>query len=233
MQRTTGRADAAISTPRRAVLIDYGGVLTTPIADAFGDLDRRCGLPAGGALRLIATDPAVRAAFVDLETGTLPPADFEVAYAEGLTRASGRAIDADGLLAGLVGRMALVPEMVDFVADLRAAGVPVALVSNSLGPGGYDAVDLEATFDVSVISGQVGVRKPSRAIYSLACDRLGVPESDGVLIDDLQQNLDGAARLDIAGVLHRTPTETIERATALLGLSGTNDGRPHAVAEGE
>lgn len=47
------------------------------------------------------------------------------------------------------------------------------------------------------MSSEVGVRKPSRRIYALACERLGVDPAAAVMVDDLQQNLDGAARLSI------------------------------------
>lgn len=231
MEPTTRSAEGP--TPRRGLLIDYGGVLTTPIAGAFGTIDERHGLEAGHALRLIAEHPQVRTAFVGLETGTLEIAEFERIYAQGLSEVCGREVEAAGLVTGIGGHMDLVPEMVELVSRVRAAGVPVALVSNSMGNGGYDALDLESVFDVVVLSGQVGMRKPSRSIYRLACARLGIPESECVLVDDLQQNLDGAARLDIAGVLHRTPTQTIEQVSDLLGLTGADDGRLVAAAEGE
>ena len=75
-------------------------------------------------------------------------------------------------------------------ADLaRAAGVPVALVSNSLGRDCYARVDLDELFDVTVISGQVGVRKPSRRIYAIAADRLGLAPEQCVMVDDLEEAL--------------------------------------------
>ena len=111
--------------------------------------------------------------------------------------------------------------MVDLVREVRAAGVPVALVSNSLGRDCYARVDLDELFDVTVISGQVGVRKPSRQIYRIACERLGVAPGQCVLVDDLEHNLVGAARLGIDGIHHRTADETVPRVRAALGLPTT------------
>ena len=99
--------------------------------------------------------------------------------------------------------------------------MPVALVSNSLGRDCYARVDLDELFDVTVISGQVGVRKPSRQIYRIACERLGVAPGQCVLVDDLEHNLVGAARLGIDGIHHRTADETIPRVRAALGLPTT------------
>jgi putative hydrolase of the HAD superfamily len=53
------------------------------------------------------------------------------------------------------------------------------------------------------------VRKPSRAIYDLACDRLGVEPSECVMIDDLEHNLKGAARLGIIGLHHTEAKRTV------------------------
>jgi putative hydrolase of the HAD superfamily len=80
--------------------------------------------------------------------------------------------------------------------------VPTALVSNSMGYGAYGMLDLEASFDVVILSGRVGVRKPSRRIYAAAAEALGVDPAECVLVDDLEQNLSGAARLGVVGILH-------------------------------
>ena len=49
-------------------------------------------------------------------------------------------------------------------------------------------------------------------------ERLGVDPGQCVLVDDLEHNLVGAARLDIRGIHHRTADETIPRVRAALGL---------------
>jgi putative hydrolase of the HAD superfamily len=108
--------------------------------------------------------------------------------------------------------------MLDALAGLRAAGVPVALVTNALGRDCYDGFDLDALADVVVISSAVGVRKPSRRIYAVACEGLGVAPEDCVMIDDVQHNLAGAARLGIAGLLHRDAAATVRELDQRFGL---------------
>lgn len=98
--------------------------------------------------------------------------------------------------------------MLDTITGLRAAGVPVAVVSNSLGDDCYRGYDLATLADVVVVSAEVGVRKPSRRIYALACELLGVEPTEALMVDDLQQNLDGAARLGTRGLLHSPTTPT-------------------------
>ncbi|SMC43426.1 HAD family hydrolase [Janibacter indicus] len=200
-----------------ALLIDFGGVLTVPLRRAFGALADDAGLDPDAGLRVLATHEGARAALGEHEVGRLDDEGFEDAFAAALVEAGGR-VEPRGLLARLAEHLDLDEPMVDLVREVRAAGVPVALVSNSLGRDCYARVDLDELFDVTVISGQVGVRKPSRRIYRIACERLGVAPGQCVLVDDLEHNLVGAARLGIDGIHHRTADETIPRVRAALGL---------------
>ena len=91
---------------------------------------------------------------------------------------------------------------------------------------GYDAyslVDFEELFDATVLSGQVGVRKPSRRIYRLGAEAAGVDVAECVLVDDIDRNLAGAARIGVAGILHAEPEATAAELERHLGLdlSGT------------
>jgi putative hydrolase of the HAD superfamily len=107
---------------------------------------------------------------------------------------------------------------VQLIEDLRATGIPIALVSNAFGRDCYAGFDLDALADVVVISSEVGVRKPSRKIYAIACERLGIDPRQAVMVDDLQQNLDGAARLGIAGVLHTHADNTRTQLGERFGI---------------
>jgi putative hydrolase of the HAD superfamily len=69
-----------------------------------------------------------------------------------------------------------------------------------------------------VISSEVGIRKPSRRIYTIACTRLGIDPLQAVMVDDLQQNLDGAGRLGIAGVLHTDAADTRTQLSDRFGI---------------
>lgn len=60
---------------------------------------------------------------------------------------------------------------------------------------------LDEVFSVSVISGEVGCRKPDRRIYEIALDRLGAKPDACVFIDDRRANLDAATETGMATVL--------------------------------
>lgn len=201
---------------RRAVLFDFGGVLTSSVLDGFAAFGREeCGdetLP----MRLFAEDPTARQLLVDHEEGRLEHDPFEAGLAERL-RAQGVEVETEGLIGRMQARLVRDESMVELVASLREDGVPVGLVSNSLGRDCYAGFDLPAMFDAVTISGQEGVRKPSRRLYEIGCERLGVATHEAVMVDDLAQNIDAAERLGMAGVVHRTAAGTARELERLLG----------------
>ena len=61
--------------------------------------------------------------------------------------------------------------------------------------------NLDELFDAIVISGDVGLKKPSRDIYRLMLEKLGQPGDECVFIDDRLVNLPPAEALGIETVL--------------------------------
>jgi len=207
-----------MSEDRRSVLlIDFGGVLTTSVHDALRAFSADIGGDPELVLRLLGSDAESARLLVESETGRLDDEGFERGFATRLA-AHGVRVPADGLLARMRTGGSADQEMLDALARMRVSGVPVAIVTNQLGRECYDGFDLEALADVVVISSAVGVRKPSRRIYAIACERLGVPPEACVMVDDLRHNLDGAARLGIVGVLHRTAAQTIRELDQRFGM---------------
>lgn len=199
-----------------ALILDFGGVLTTDLWESIRDFTRHCGLPADAILDLIGTDPDTRALYVGLERGEVSQPDFEQHLAARL------GIPAAGLLVGLAAGLRPDEAMLDAVAALRAHGTRVAVLSNSWGSGPlvdpYDGYQLDARADVIVISDQVGLRKPEPAIFQLTVDKLGVPPTECVFVDDIAANLEPARDMGMH-VIHHTATRT---TTAALGrLFGT------------
>ncbi|MBS44661.1 MAG: HAD family hydrolase [Nocardioides sp.] len=204
------------------MLFDFGGVLTSSVlrgfADASEQLTRRAqgGPDRGLLLRLLGHEPRAKAALVDHEEGRLDDEDFEAVLAASLAEA-GVAVPAAGLIPLLQTHLRPDQDSVALVHDVRALGVPVGLVSNSFGRDCYAGFDLDALFDARAISGVEGVRKPSRRLYEIGCERLGVDPAHAVMVDDLAQNVEAAARLGMGGVVHRDATTTREALGLLLG----------------
>jgi putative hydrolase of the HAD superfamily len=208
---------SATATERSALLVDFGGVLTTSVHDAFRAFAREIGDDPELVLRLLAEDPESSRLLVANENGTIDDETFEHGFAQRLA-AHGAPVAPEGLLRRLQAGFSPDDAMVDGLAALRAAGIPVALVTNQFGRDCYEGFDLDALAEAVVVSSDVGVRKPSRRIYAIACERLGVAPETCVMVDDIQHNLDGAARLGIAGLLHRKAPDTLAQLDARFGL---------------
>ena len=202
---------------RTALLVDFGGVLTTSVLQAFEDFGVSVGAVQGLLLKLLSNDAACRKLLVEHESGRIDADAFDRGFAERL-HAHGVAVDPERLSVRMQAGLRRDDDTVRLIEELRTAGVPIALVSNAFGRDCYAGFDLNALADVVVISSEVGIRKPSRRIYAIACERLGVTPEQAIMIDDLQQNLDGAARLGIAGVLHTDAADTRKQLDDRFGI---------------
>lgn len=208
-------------TGRRGLLIDYAGVLTTSVGDAFRAFAEAAGLPPRSIIETFeqaheAGDDSLHS----VEVGTLEPAAFARRFAAVLTERTGVLVEADRLIEGLFAGIALDHEMLAAVAEAREAGVRTALLSNSWGVENYPRTRLEPAFDTMVISGEVGLRKPDPAIFRLAAERLGLQLEECAFVDDLRGNVDAARALGMAALLHRDTPATVAWLRAVLAPGG-------------
>ena len=153
---------------RDGLLIDFGGVMTSNVFESFAAFCRDEGLDADTVRDRFMQDAAARDLLGELEEGRIGSGEFESRFAPMIGVA-----DPDGLIARLFADMRPDEAMFDAVAAARRAGVRTGLVSNSWGEQGYDRTRFDELFDVLVISGEIGIRKPAPEIYALASERLG------------------------------------------------------------
>lgn len=184
------------------LIVDFGGVVTSDFHAALSAFCTREGLPADAVRCALRDTAAGRGALTAAECGRISQREFEIVLA-GLIGVNDR-----GLLARALADLRPRGLVLDLVARVRAQGIPAAVLSNSLGHGGYDlyrGYDLDRRFDAVVISDRAGLRKPDPAIYRLAAARIGVPASSCVFADDTEANLPPARALGMA-VVHFTST---------------------------
>jgi epoxide hydrolase-like predicted phosphatase len=197
-----------------AVLFDFSGVLTTSPWAHFA-------AAGGGDLELLVgpyhedgDHPWHR-----LERG-------EIGFKEWFDEVSALAADAGvaldlAPLAALRDELAVHPHVVERVLELRRDGYKTALVTNNVREGGAmwrSLVPIDELFDVVIDSSEVGVRKPSAAIYQLTLERLGgVPPDQAVFLDDVESNVAGARDVGLHGILVGDPPDgAIDELDALL-----------------
>jgi putative hydrolase of the HAD superfamily len=200
----------------RGLLVDFGGVLTTNVFDSFRAFCEEEGLDPEAAKRLFREDPRAREYVRGLERAELSEEDFGERFGELLALEPGRR---SGLVARMFGHLQPDEEMVAALRRARAQGVRTGLISNSMGAGRYDRSTFPELFDGIVISGDEGVHKPEAAIYQLGCERVGLPPSECVFVDDLRENCEGAEAVGMTAVLHRGAKQTLTRLEELLGVA--------------
>lgn len=208
-----GARDDAGEQTRSALLIDWGGVLTSNL---FASFHAHC-LAAGIDPRLLAnrfkSDPEARELLVAMEKGQLEEPEFEIRFARLLDVAP------EGLIDGLFAGVQPDEAMLQAVRTAHEAGVRTALVSNSWGVHRYPHALFDELFDGVVISGEEGVRKPSRRMYELGAQRAGAAPRECVFVDDLEFNLAPAEQLGMATVHHTSAEATIPELERLLGVA--------------
>jgi putative hydrolase of the HAD superfamily len=205
----------------RALILDFGGVLTSPLHESMAAFAETIGIELQDLARVTlgvyagADDELV----VGFETGRIGRAEFEVALARRLAEVTGVEVPPEHLVERIFAGLRSETEMLSAVGTVRAAGIRTALLSNSWGMELYRRSELEGLFDVVVISGEVGLRKPDPAIFTLTTERLGVPPGACVFVDDYPGHLQPAMEAGMRTVLHRAPDETIRELEGLFGVS--------------
>jgi len=197
---------------RSALLIDWGGVLTTNLFASFHAYCLQAQIEPERLMGRFRADPRARELLVSLEKGEMQEPEFEQRFAALLE------VEPDGLIDGLFAGVEPDTEMVSAVRRARRAGVRTALVSNSWGVHRYPHDLFDELFDGVVISAEEGIRKPSRRMYELGAERAGARPAECVYVDDLPFNLKPAEELGMATIHHTSAETTIPALEQLLGV---------------
>lgn len=199
----------------RAVLFDFGGVISSSPFDAFARYERDHGLPEG-FLRLVNSTSPDTNAWARLERTELDPAAFDLAFATE-SEALGHLVPGADVLALLAGDVR--SEMVEAV---RRCGERLAtgLLTNNVrrAPDDPRADALFALFDVVVESSVVGVRKPEQRFYELACEQLAISPTEAVFLDDLGINLKPARAMGMTTIKVGDPAVALAELEAIVGF---------------
>lgn len=208
----------------RAVIWDFGGVLTSSPFEAFARFERERGYPEGFIRRVNATNPDSNA-WALLERSEIPIDEFDRRF-DAEARALGHPLPGVQVLALLAGDLR--PRMVAALRTCRAT-LRTACITNNVsfgeGPGMAAAADgarrvaeVMALFEFVLESSKEGVRKPDPRIYRLALERLGVAAEEAVYLDDLGINLKPARALGIHTIKVSDPDAALDELAALTGL---------------
>lgn len=208
----------------RAVLWDFGGVMTESPFPAFRRFEKERGLPVD-FLRGLNARNHDHNAWARFERSELSPHEFDEAFAAE-TRSAGyevRGLDVIDLLYGEVR-----PAMVDALKTCKHHYINACVTNNVIaGPGrGFERdpgragewKEILDLFDMVIESSKIGVRKPEIRFFERACEQLGITASQAVYLDDLGTNLKPARTMGMRTIKVGNPASAIAELESVLEI---------------
>ena len=207
----------------RAVISDFGGVLTTPLLRSFASIQDEIGIETGTlgrAMQRIAERDGEHPLF-ELERGRISEADFLDELRRELAVDLGHEPDLNRFSELYFRALDVNEPMIDVMRDARSRGYRMALLTNNVRewePHWRAMVPVDEIFEVIVDSAFVGLRKPEPEIYELTVERLGdgIHPSDCLFVDDVEVNIDAARTLGMQAVHFRSNEQAIPEIEAAL-----------------
>jgi putative hydrolase of the HAD superfamily len=209
----------------RAVIFDFGGVITSSPFDAFNRMEAERGLPHDFVRRVNASDPDGNA-WARFERAEIDAATFDRLFAAE-ARALGHELPGADVLALLAGDVR--PRMVAAIDRLGAEDYLLGCITNNVPTGqgagmaltpdrAEDIAAILARFDRVIESSKVGIRKPDPRIYAMMTDALGVSPTECVYLDDLGVNCKPAAAMGMTAIKVATGDQALADLERALGL---------------
>jgi putative hydrolase of the HAD superfamily len=208
----------------RAVISDFGGVLTTPLLGSFAAFQDETGISTrslGTAMQRIAERDGEHPLF-ELERGRISEADFLAALRRELAIELGHEPELHRFSEIYFDALDPNEPMIALMRDLGRRGYRMALLTNNVRewePMWRAMLPVDEIFEVIVDSAFVGMRKPEPAIYELAVERLGgeIGTTECLFVDDVEDNVAAARKLGMAAVHFRSSDQAIPEIEAALG----------------
>jgi len=211
-------------TSIKAILWDFGGVLTTSPFEAFNRFEAVHYLPKDFIRLVNSTNPTTNA-WAQFESNTITTEQFDQLF-EQESESLGHPVRGMRVLELLSGELR--PRM---VAALRKCKehFNVGCITNNMksGEGPSMARDqakaaasqsVMALFDVIVESSVEGVRKPDPRIYEIACGRMDIAPDTCIFLDDLGINLKPAKARGMTTIKVIDEDQAIKDLTKATGI---------------
>ena len=205
-----------------AVVSDFGGVLTTPLMGSFLALQNEHGVSAedfGGAMKSAAAAGDGEIPLFKLERGDITEAEFLDLLRDGLEPRLGHRPHLHRFREIFFAALDPNPPMIELMRELRVSGLRMAMLTNNVQewePLWRTMLPVDEIFETVIDSGFVGYRKPEPQIYEITLERLGLPASACLFVDDLEVNCDAARELGFAAVHYREADQAIAEVRAAL-----------------
>jgi putative hydrolase of the HAD superfamily len=218
---TEGTDKSAGSDPIVAVISDFGGVLTSPLVNAFLEYQELTGIAPedfGAALGTVAARDGANPLY-ELESGRITEAHFLSKVGAELSGTLGREVTLHGFGTAFVESLRPNEPMIERMRELGGRGYKMAICTNNVREWEHlwrAKLPIDEIFEVVVDSGFVGTRKPEPKIYQLTLERLSVTANSALFIDDIEINCIAARELGMTAVHFRTTEQALNEIEAAL-----------------
>jgi putative hydrolase of the HAD superfamily len=207
-----------------AVVCDFGGVLTTPLMGSFLALQDAHGIGPedfGKAMRAAEETGDGENPLFKLERGDITEPEFLEILRDGFEAAAGHRPELHRFREIFFDALDPNQPMIDLMAELKTTGLRMAMLTNNVQewePLWRTMLPVDEIFQMVIDSGFVGYRKPERQIYDITLERLGLPGSACLFVDDMEINCEAARELGFTAVQYRDPDQAIAEVRAALAL---------------
>ena len=193
---------------KRALILDFGGVISRTLFETHDETERALGLPAGTLTWRGPFDPPTDPLWQAMQRGELSERDYWLQRAREVGALLGERWEAMETLVqrarGAEPDRVIRPETAALVREAQAAGIRLAILSNELdlfyGRSLRERLPLLQAFEHISDATYTGLLKPDPQAY-LGCLRaLGLAPDDAVFVDDQARNVDGSRRQGIPTV---------------------------------
>jgi putative hydrolase of the HAD superfamily len=207
----------------RAVISDFGGVLTTPLIESFLAYEDESGVRFEdlGRAMVRAAEKAGEHPLFELEKGKITEAEFLAAIEAELEGD----VHLGSLRETYFAHLRPNEPMIGYMRELRDRGLRMALLTNNVRE--WEPLwraklpDIDEIFEVVVDSAFVGMRKPDPAIYRLTLERLGdgLAAEECAFLDDNDVNVQAAAELGMSAVRFHDSEQARAELEAVLAAA--------------
>ena len=213
----------------RALILDFGGVITRTLFETHDLTEAALNLPSGTLTWRGPFAPETDPLWTRMQAGEISERDYwhhrtdEVAALVG--RSWTQMSDFVRAARGADPLAVIRPEFTAALQTARQAGVKLAVLSNELdlfyGADFRDRLPFLRHFDVIVDATYTGILKPDPRAYQACLDQLNLPPDACVFVDDQARNVAGARAVGLPTVPFDVtdPATSYTQALHMLGLT--------------
>jgi putative hydrolase of the HAD superfamily len=206
----------------RAIVSDFGGVLTTPLVQSFMAFQNETGISAetlGKAMQAAAEANGENPLF-EMERGEITEVAFLDQLTDSLEPLLGHRPEMHRFKEIYFEALDPNPPMIELMRELKAEGYQMAMLTNNVRewePLWRSMLPVDEIFETVVDSAFVGCRKPESRIYQLTLERIAHPAEACLFVDDVLVNCEGARKAGLNAIHFQDNDQAIAEIRAALG----------------